>query len=155
MKILLGIIALIACTGIGYFFSRKYSVRKEFYTDFSGFNKNLKSEISFRQDSILNIINKCSERKSIFYKNITEHFIENKLIVLDKNTFNQEEIAFFSNYIENIGASDKNTQISFLEEVDVKLKDVLAKTCEEEKKYKALYIKLGFLCGLIAFIILL
>ncbi len=155
MKILLGIIFLVICTYIGYFLSKKYTIRKDFYCDFYNFNKKLKNEIDFAQKSIKEIISPNINSKSIFYKGVCDSVLENRLPQIDKNIFSQEEIVFFNTYLESIGGSDKNTQIKFLETAGVKIDESKIKCKEEEKKYKSLYIKLGFLIGLIALIIIL
>lgn len=155
MNVILGIISLIFCTGVGYYFSKKYSIRSEFYSNFYEFNKSLKNDISFMQNSLLNFIDKYSTKTTIFYKNTYEYLYEKKEIELDKNIFNDEEKSFLKNYLNSLGGSDKKTQLNYLESVDVNLVDLLNKAKEQETKYKSLYIKIGFLIGLIALIVLL
>ncbi len=155
MNILLGVICLGFCTGFGYYLSMKYTERKKFFLDFYQFNKTLKTEISFAQNSLLTIVKKFENEKSVFFENLTNYIFNNQPINLDKKTFTEDEINFFKSYLGNIGATDKSTQINFLESANVNLNENLIKSKEQEKKYKSLYIKMGFLIGLIALIILL
>ncbi len=155
MKLALGIIFLVGCTFLGYYFSRKYVIKREFYCDFYDFNKKIKSEISFAQKSLIEIVDKSSGRKGVFYSNICGFLNEKKDISLDKNIFSQEETDFFNSYLESLGGLDKKTQLDFLNDANEKLEKFKNDSKDEEKKYKSLYIKMGFLIGLIALIILL
>ena len=55
-------------------------------------------------------------------------------------------------YVSNIGNSDKTSQLSYLNNFNEVLTEKLKVCKEEEGKYKNLYIKIGFLIGLILFI---
>ncbi len=155
MNLVLGVISLIFCTWLGYNLSKKFSKRREFYDDFSSFNYNLINEISFMQNSLPIIIEKYKEKSSYFYKSLRDKVINKIDVNLDNKIFSNEEIVFFNDYLRGLGKSDKKTQINFLENAKTYLKNISSKTTEEEKKYKSLYIKIGFLIGLIALIILL
>ena len=80
-------------------------------------------------------------------------FIKEHEFTFNKNYLNKEEIDFFKAYLTRLGSSDKFSQLSYLEEVGVQIDKRLSVATENEKKYKKLYLKLGFLLGLIAFII--
>ncbi len=154
MKLFLGIISLIISTSIGFFLSKRYTLRKKFYYDFFSFNKTLKTEISFAQNSLLSFIENNKSNSSIFYVNLYRVFIEKNKVDIDENLFSKEEISFFEVYLNSIGASDKQTQLSLLDSTEVKLNNMLKNCEDEEKKYKSLYVKLGFLIGLIVLILI-
>ena len=62
---------------------------------------------------------------------------------------------FYKNYLSIIGSGDRISQIQFIdnasEQIDIKYKN----SQEEEKVYKKLYYKIGFLIGLMVFILFL
>ena len=65
-----------------------------------------------------------------------------------------DEIELMRSYLENIGKTDPSSQLNYLsssvEKIDQKLKNAE----KNEKNYKSLYIKLGFLCGVVIFILI-
>ena len=65
------------------------------------------------------------------------------------------ELNDLNKYFKIIGSGDKDTQIEYLNAVSAQLSNKCVICEEEEKKYRSLYVKLGFLIGLIALIILL
>lgn len=155
MNLIIGVIVLIVCTFIGYRLSQKYKLRRVFYDSFVSFNKRVVSEVSFAQLSLVNIVKEYSEEKNDFYKAVGNYFIEGKDTGVIMKYLSESEIKSFKNYISVLGNVDKNTQLNFLNGVQPELDEKLKNAVEEEKKYRSLYIKLGFLFGLIALVILL
>ena len=153
MKIFLGVLVLILSTLIGYKLSEKYVLRKKFYTDFASFNEKLTREVSFLQTTILSLI-KENEMVSDFSETLMVYIKEEKFI-FSKKYLNEEEIEYFKKYLGVIGSVDRALQITFLNTVSYDLKGKLTVVADDEKKYKTLYLKLGFLTGLIALILLL
>lgn len=135
----------------GHKFADKYTLRRKFYSDFSFFNKHLKSEISFSQTTLLKMTD-LFDKKTDFYISLKK-YIENKEFNFEKKYLSLEEKGFFKGYIENVGAHDKITQLNYLESVEQKIDEYYSSAEKEEKKYKTLYIKLGLLFGLMLFII--
>ena len=152
MKIFLGIILVCLSTFLAYVLSAKFSLRKQFYNDFFNFNNKLKQEISFGQTTIVSLIN--NENASDFYCYLRK-YLNNNTFDFDKTYLTNDEIEFYYNYIKTIGTGDKNSQIDFLDNVNTKVVERQRKSLDEEKKYKTLYIKLGFLFGLILFVLIL
>lgn len=151
MKIILGIILVGLCVYLGYFFSSKYIDKRKFYEDFWNFNKKIKNEVSFSQKTINKMIDEQGE-KTLFYQTFENEFNEkseknDKIKFLSKN-----EKEFFREYVSMIGKSDNASQISYIDSSDTRIKELLDESSENEKKYKSLYIKLGFLLGVILFI---
>ena len=150
MKILFGVIILALSTFVGYLFSDKYAKRKIFYNSFFDFNNKLKTEITFGQSSVLDIISK-SKNDDVFYGYIKNYYnnsnVENKFL-------SEEENSFVTNYLSGIGNSDKNTQLDFINKNEGYLTEKKDKSDTENKKYKSLFIKLGLLIGLIMFVII-
>ena len=153
MNILIGLITLSICTYLGFFATKKYTERKNFYFDFFSFNKNLNNEISYLNNSIVEIVSK--KNNTLFYNYIKSIFIEKKDELFINENFSKDEKVFLYSYIKSIGYSDRKTQLNFIKSVDDYLDEKYNSCIKEEEKYKKTYIKLGFLTGLILFVILL
>ena len=86
-------------------------------------------------------------------------------LLLKENIFNNSEIennyltdsdkSLFFNYIKILGKSDSESQIEYVNSLEEILKNNLNISIENERKYKTLYLKLGFLTGLLVFILIL
>ena len=153
MNIVLGLIILFVCIGVGYVSAKRYTIRKEFYCDFYEFNKVLKNEISFSQKTIEDIISK-NRKDSEFYKCINAYYTSEK-IDYEEIRLDETEKEFFISYFNSIGKSDRETQIKFLDSVSDEIKHKFDLTRDEEKQYKSLYFKMSILCGLLLFVIVL
>lgn len=153
MKIVLGIIGLIVSTYIGYYFSKKYIERKKFYKDFFYFNKNLYNQVSYSQNSLVKITREIKE-ESNFYTMLKEIIVDKKENVNFSFKLLQEDEELFNSYVSNLGKSDYETQKKYLSEMDSVILKKLTEAEEDEKKYKNIYLKLGFAIGLIILIIL-
>lgn len=152
MIIILGIVLVFVCSYLGYCFSVKYRDKRIFFQDLYNFNNNLLSEVSFGRNSLKKILK--DKDKSLFYGLVNDITINNKKVEKNKN-FNDAEWGFLLNYLEKIGQNDSETEKNFLTSVKEKIYSELQNSILNEKKYKSLFIKLGFLIGLIIFIILL
>lgn len=154
MKIFLGILVIIFSTFIGYILSKKYTKLKNFYCNFDNFNKMLKTEIAFSQKTLKEIIDeKYSINNDFLYS--FKLYLENKEnFCLNINYLSSDEKAFLLEYFENIGKTEKGSQLEFLKKAEERLSTFYKNAIELDKKYKTLYIKLGFLIGLIIFILI-
>ena len=153
MKLCLGILLLSFSTLIAYFLAGKYVDRKKFYTYFLNFNQLLKFEILFNKKTLIEIIEKQkndSEFYTILYDNIF-----NKHFYLNLNYLNKDDESFYISYVKNLGTSDIDTQIDFINRTNEVVVDKFNQAVDQEKKYKTLYIKMGFLIGLMLMVIVL
>ena len=153
MKIIIGIFFLFLCTFIGYNLSLKYTKRKIFYGNFFNFNEKLLREVSFLQTTIVSLLNDI-DINTDFYDSL-KHYVNTKEFKFDKQYLFEEEKYELNRYFKTIGTSDKIGQLEYLSSMDITLKNKQIQTEENEKKYRMLYIKMGFLIGLIILIILL
>lgn len=150
MKIFLGIFIVIFTTYIGYLLSKKYTNRREYYSCFSSFNKLYLNEIKFTKLPIENLIKRTGGNLFTDRLRLSFQGKESEYDFLDKN-----DNDFYNNYVANLGVSDANSQELFVNNSIEFLKKCLDESIETEKKYKGLYIKLGFVLGLIIFILIL
>ena len=141
------------CTFFGYLLSNKYIRRKKYFNDFYLFNKNLQTELNFSKSSILKIIEDFSEKNSDFYYFITKYF-KKKNEEVNLSYLSSDEKDSAKKYLGSISTVDDKTLIGYVNGYSQKLSEMLELSVREEKKYKTLYIKLGFLFGLIIFIVL-
>ena len=153
MRYIIGILIVVLCSYTGYLFTLKNKEIKNFYESFSSFNEKLINEISFGQTTILNLIK--SSNTNNFYKLITEYFNNGKFDKKHITFLSEDDKNFIYNYLKMIGSGDKNAQISYLESVKNDIKNKLNKAIEQDQKYSKLYIKMGFLLGLLIFVCLL
>ena len=66
-----------------------------------------------------------------------------------------QEKNFVFEYFAKIGKLDKDTQLEYLKSVSSIILEKQQYSISDEKKYKALYVKLSFLIGLILLIVVL
>ena len=154
MKIFLGILVIIFSTFIGYVLSKKYTKLKNFYCNFDNFNKMLKTEIAFSQKTLKEIIDEKYSINNDFLNNFKLYLENKENFCLNINYLSSDEKAFLLEYFENIGKTEKGSQLEFLKKAEERLSTFYKNAIELDKKYKTLYIKLGFLIGLIIFILI-
>ena len=130
--------------------SKKYTNKKEYYFSFLNFNKLYLSEVKFTKLPIESLVKRCGD--NVFTFRLKTSF-EGKMCEYD--FLNQNDNDFYCNYFNNLGMSDSITQENFANNSMEFIKNCLDDAIENEKKYKSLYIKLGFLFGLIIFVIIL
>lgn len=153
MKIFIGILFIALSTFAGYLFTVKYRERLDFYRDFSEFNKRFKSAVSFSSSSVKEVLENTSS--GCFSFMLSEYKFGAKEKTEKPNFLTADEYSAFLSYIGELGTSDKSTQITFLEDFQGEVSEKLSAAEEKYKKIKPLYIKLGFLTGLMLFVLIL
>jgi hypothetical protein len=149
MKLILGIICVVLGVIVGYRFSDKFTQRKKFFNDFKLFNDLLKTEVAFSQRTIKSLYNRFEQ--SLFINYIKGSCACDK----ELKFVNSDEKKFTKEYCVNISKTDKFSLLNYLNNITKTIDDSSKKATEDEKKYKTLYIKLGFLIGLIILVVLL
>ena len=96
--------------------------------------------------------NLVREFLSVEIANCKQH-VDDENFCLNINYLSSYEKAFLLEYFENIGKTEKGSQLEFLKKAEERLSTFYKNAIELDKKYKTLYIKLGFLIGLIIFIL--
>ena len=153
MKIFIGVIIVGISTCIGILLGLKYTERKKFFKDFTAFNNRYLSGVAFTGDSIKKILSFSAEKNSDFYECIITFFYEKKF-ALKKRYLSRDESDFLFNYLSGLGRGDAESEKKNATFTESKLKDYVEKCEEEEKKYKPLLVKLGFLLGVVVFILI-
>lgn len=153
MRVFVGLIALFVSILISNFFAIKFTLKRKFYNDFYEFNKRYKSELTFKRTTLIKLIND-NNGDSDFYSLLNNYFNnDNKNIELIKQ-LSDSEIQFLNSYLNNVGNGDTASQIEFINQSNEMLYELLNNSREEENKYRGLYVKLGFLVGLIIFVLI-
>ncbi len=155
-KIILSVLAIVVCTFVGYKMSEKYSLRSEFFNDFYRFNREMINQLTYFKRRIPEIISNfsCKNQFSILLDEYRE-YINGKNLCLDKFWYLYlEEKELITAYFVLLGKSDATSQLNNLNSYNEKLKNLTTDTVNEEKKYKKLYVKLGFFAGLSVFVLI-
>lgn len=157
IKFLLGVCIVAFTSFCGYFFARKYAKRKLFLGEMKEFNERFISEIGYYKRPLGEFISKY------VYKGEFQFFLQGYYHSLEKQTqtdftdcefLTTEDRLFITDYFLMLGKGDSLTQKNYF----TGIKDALAKrygeAVSEYKKYGDLYIKIGFLCGLLILILM-
>lgn len=161
-KFLLGIVIVAFTSFIGFLLAGKYRKRKQFFKQLWEFNERFLSEISYYRRPIKEFAAKYVYQGE--FKLLLEDFfaeIENRsandraLVDMPVYKFlKNEEKRIVEDYFLMLGKGDSSSQRGYF----TSIKDTLTKLQSEadiaSKKYGDLYIKLGFLCGLLVLILL-
>jgi len=81
--------------------------------------------------------------------------LKNKNLLFNKGYLTNDEKKNLFQYVETVCKGDNNLQIAYLKSVNEHIETKRSNAVEEELKYKKLYIKLGFLMGLIVLVVFL
>lgn len=154
MNYVIGILLLVISIYIGYSIAKKYDKKLNFYYQFNNFNNILKNEMLFSQKTIKKIILENYLENDYFYKKLMNYFNDN-LVNVDCKFLDKEEILFYDTYLSTIGQGDLTAQIGYIEKTANYLAEKYNQSLSEQKKYKSLYTKIGFLIGLMLLIIFL
>lgn len=154
MKTFLGIILLIISVIIGYFLSKKYTERREFFFQLKGFNESVKKEVLFSKNTIIELVKKLTPSGK-FNNYIKAFFAKESDLESYLDCLKLEERQYLSNYLSGLGNGDAEEQKKYIESSQADIDKMYTEAFEAEKKYRPLCIKLGFLFGLILLIIML
>jgi stage III sporulation protein AB len=161
IKILLGI-AIVMFTGFcGFVFSKKYRLRKKFFAQLWEFNERFLSEITYFRRPLTEFVGKYAYEGEFgvvlnnYFQGLKEESEQNaELDFSDCSFLKTDEKSVLYDYFKSLGRGDSNAQKTYFSSA----KEMLAKwknqTETESKKYGDLYIKLGFLCGLLILILI-
>ena len=162
VKFLLGI-AIVAFTSYcGFVLSKKYRKRKLFFVQLKEFNERFLSEISYYRRPLGEFVSKY------VYKGEFQDFLQNFIFELDELSQNpekefsfvgfefltDEEKSVVEDYFRMLGKGDSASQKTYFSAEKERLAKLQTNAENDCKKYGDLYIKLGFLCGLLILILI-
>ena len=161
IKVLLGI-AIVAFTGFcGFVFAKKYRQRKKFFAQLWEFNERFLSEIAYYRRPIKEFIaiysyqGEFQEVLKDFTHSLSEDVQTMRFLENSKYSFlKEEEKQTLNDYFLMLGKGDSSSQKGYFASVKDTLVRSQNETEIEAKKYGDLYIKIGFLCGLLILILI-
>lgn len=141
---------------IGWLMSIKYSESQSFWEKFSFKHEKIKAEIAFSQNSLSEILNggeKGDGKKDVFSE-MAENYLTNSKKIIKPIFLSEDEIRFVEKYLQNLGTTDKDSQLNLLKSMEAEIQKYSMQAETKCKKYRPLFIKLGFLAGLVIFILI-
>lgn len=160
MKIIIGIAVVVFTTYCGWFLSRRYRRRKQFFKDMQEFNLSFLEEVGYSKRPFELF---CARRTyagdfGCLLEDVVSRRLERKTTKpsMDEYAFlTADERVFVEEYFQAAGRGDTQAQKGYFSNAKIKLDSLKTKGEEDGKKYTDLYTKLGFLAGLAMMIILL
>ena len=152
-KLLLGIAIVAFGSYCGFILSGKYRKRKLFFAHLKEFNERFLSEVSYYRRPLKEF---CSQYD---YKGEFEEL--DKISHGEKDVdfsgcefLTQEDKTVVADYFKMLGKGDSGSQKAYFSASKDRLSKLYSEAELAYKKYGDLYIKLGFLCGLLLLILM-
>lgn len=150
-KVLSLLAVFIGTSYIGVEMGRRYIKREKLFNELIMFCNVLSNNIKFNRNKLKYIISENIENYSYDLREYLSNFLEDRI----------DEIYFLSRYenqklsefMRGLGNFDSNGEIGYIENYKILFEEFHKKSCSENKKYGALYSKLGIMLGLILVIL--
>lgn len=161
-KFFLGI-AIVAFTSFcGYVLAKKYRQRKNFFAQLREFNERFLNEISYYRRPLAEFVSKYAYKGEFnrllecFFRTLGEnsYLFEEDLQGAEYNFLTREEKGDIKDYFFMLGKGDSASQKTYFSSVKDRLLQKQTETEKNCKKYGDLYVKLGFLIGLLILILI-
>lgn len=162
MKYILLIFLMFVCIFIGFIFSKKYSLRANFFKAIISLCQKFDIEINYSRERLKNIFLNLDDNIKKNLKGIDKNYISfiDKETPLDKvslflniNFLKEEEKDILFNFFRSLGRSDLESQSKEIKNYLVKFNEFSQKTSLDNKKYGSLSIKLGVIAGLVLIVL--
>ena len=162
IKFFLGI-AIVAFTSFcGYLLANKYRQRKLFFKQFNEFNERFLNEIAYYRRPIKDFLASYSYQgefsdllSSLFSAIKNRAPIESIFSELSRYSFlKEEEKRTVEDYFLMLGKGDSASQRGYFSSLKDRLSVLQKDTEQTAKRYSDLYVKIGFLCGLLILILM-
>ncbi len=162
-KFIVGIALVAFTTFCGYFLAKKYRQRKLFFMQLLEFNERYLSEIAYYRRPIKDFTEKYTYKGEFdellqdFFRSLQsgESLRENLLDGAKYAFLTIEEKRVVEDYFLMFGKGDSQSQKGYFSSVKSSLSKLQSEAETQCKRYGDLYIKLGFLCGLLLLILML
>ena len=147
MKLILIIILIVVVMLIAYATTEQYKDKFDFYNNLKTFLEEFKINLSFRQDKIIEFLNKVNARKQfkLFIDSYKEYLQNNKLDLSRITILESEEMSELEDIILNIGKYDVKNELgqleSFISHIEIKVNQSL----DKKNKLCPMILKLSFL----------
>ena len=162
LKFLSGIAIIVFSTFCGYLLSKRYRRKKLFFQELKAFNERFLSEISYFRRPIREFV------ASFSYQGEFRIFLESFFSMMGKDAINvwnilnlsnfsfltEEEKGMVSDYFLMLGKGDSLSQKGYFSSMKEPLSKCYIESEKDCKRYGDLYVKIGFLCGLLILILI-
>ncbi len=162
IKFLLGV-AIVAFTSFcGYLLSKGYRKRKAFFKQFKEFNERFLSEISYYRRPLKEFAGAYAYNGEFqilleSYFQALDARSETSITVCEKEEYSfltEEDRRVVEDYFLMLGRGDSASQKGYFTSVVAKLSAIQTESETAAKRYGDLYVKIGFLCGLLILILI-
>lgn len=153
LKLLLCIAVVALCVAFSFLLTQKYRSRMQFYYNLNLFNERLINEVSYTRIPLPAFLEKypfTGDFKGMLEQKKGDFSSENYSF----SYLTEDEKKNLADYFRMIGRSDAASQRTFLSAARQELSEKKKSTEETYKKYFSLYLKLGFLAGLILVVLI-
>ena len=162
LKFVSGIAIVAFTTFCGYIFAKKYRQRRLFFTQLKEFNERFLNEIAYYRRPIREFAasfeyqGEFNTLLQTFFLNLEDHSVKDRKIYdFPELTFlTKEEKTVVEDYFIMIGKGDSASQKTYFSSVKDRLSKLQTEAENAGKRYGDLYIKIGFLCGLLILILI-
>ncbi|MBE5730563.1 MAG: hypothetical protein E7350_01250 [Clostridiales bacterium] len=152
------IVALCALCGlmIGLSLTKRQREREAYYREFNGLCAHIISNISYRADKIADVVDGIEWQSSALRKNMEEYkaYVSGGELSLTQGVLTKGELAAVKEFFLRLGRYDGETQLAELKqrqsELTIRYKEIKDKNDIQGN----MYVKLGFLAGLLLGILL-
>ena len=160
-KFLLGLAIIAFTTFCGYLLAKKYRQRKLFFQQLHEFNERFLCEISYYKRPVKDFALRYTYRGE--FRLLLYNFLHNLDHPTEGNNFlddpqcsflKTEDRRIVADYFLMLGRGDTSSQKSYFTSVKNELTSIQKDADTACKKYGDLYVKLGFLCGLLLLILI-
>lgn len=165
IKFILGMAIVCFTSFCGYVLAKKYRQRKNFFAQMNEFNERFLSEIAYYRRPIKDFAEKYTYKGE--FDELLCAFVDSlgngekesggpsTSSKLPTYSFlSKDESEFISDYFLMVGKGDSASQSAYFTSVKGTLGDYKRKSAEESVKYGDLYLKLGFLSGLMILVLI-
>lgn len=153
LKFLLCALMFSLCVGCAYWLTRRYKKRKDFFYNLDLFNERLVNEVSYTKIPLPAFAEKY-EFTGDFKKMLTDKKDDFQAEKYDFEYLTEDEKKFLCDYFRMVGGSDAASQKTYLSALRKEIEERRRTSEDIYKKYFALYLKLGFLAGLVLVILI-
>lgn len=158
-KILTGCFAIIFCTVLGKKITSKYFEHLIYFESLQQFNLNLKTNLKFKQDSIVNLLDKEYKSKEFSltlqsFKACTFNFGNISDLYMPQ-WIKDDDASFIRDYLLNLGKGNSVSEMDFIDVYQNLIDEKLVKIKDNNCKFTNLGKRLGFSAGIALFILIL
>jgi stage III sporulation protein AB len=162
IKFLLGIAVVGFTSFCGRLLAKKYRQRNNFFKQFKEFNERFLNEITYSRRPLMEFV------KAYSYEGEFEELLQEFYVYLKENCstpyflqdnpryvfLKSEDKKFIQDYFLMLGKGDSLSQKGYFSSVKDGLLKLYAEAQSDAKRYSDLYVKIGFLCGLLLLILM-